>query len=157
MKQLILALILSLSFSNSFSQSDGKIIAVMNGETLKIEFNNGDIDSIRLWGIDSPELEQQYGKAALANLESHLHRKVKVEYKNRDKNNFMLAMLSYHKKNGEEVILNAQLVEQGYAWKNKYTDDKQLEKLQKQAKKNKAGLWRNANPTPPWEWRKANN
>lgn len=146
--------ILLFSSITSFAQYKGKITKVYDGETFWVKMENGDIDSVKLWGIDSPELKQQYGKAALKNLESHIHREISMEYKTRDKNNFMLAIVSYKTKNNEEIILNHMLIEQGYAWKNKFTDDKKLEKLQKQAEKNNAGLWRNADPTPPWEWRK---
>jgi micrococcal nuclease len=138
----------------SFSQYKGKITKVYDGETFWVKMENGDIDSVKLWGVDCPELEQQYGVAAQKNLESHINREISMEYKTRDKNNFMLAIVSYKTKNNEEIILNQMLIEQGYAWKNKFTDDKKLEKLQKQAEKNNAGLWRNSDPTPPWEWRK---
>lgn len=140
----------------AFSQYKGKILKVKDGETFWIKMENGDTDSVKLWGIDSPELEQQYGKAALKNLESHIHREVLLEYISRDRDNYMLAIVTYKLKSGEEINLNHSLVENGYAWKNKFTDDKKLEKLQKQAEKNNAGLWKNANPTPPWEWRKQN-
>lgn len=148
---LVTLLLFSLS---AFSQYKGKITKVFDGETFWVQMENGDIDSVKLWGIDSPELNQQYGKAALKNLETHIHREISMEYKTRDKDNFMLAIVSYKLKSGEEVNLNHLLIEQGYAWKNKFTDDKKLEKLQKQAEKNKVGLWRNDNPTPPWVWRK---
>jgi len=137
-------------------QYKGKIKKVYDGETFWIELDNGNIDSVRLWGIDCPELGQQYGKAAQKYLESHIHREVNLEYKSRDKNKFMMAIVTYSLKNGDEVNLNNLLIEKGYAWKNKYSDDKKLEKLQEQARKKKLGLWRNSNPVPPWEWRKAN-
>lgn len=149
----IAALLLSII---SYSQYKGKIISVIDGESFFIKMENGDTDSVRLWGIDSPEIKQQYGKAAQRNLETHIHREVSLEYKTRDKNNFMMAIVTYKQKNGDEINLNYFLVEQGYAWKNKFTKDKKLEKLQNQAKRNQVGLWRNDNPTPPWEWRKNN-
>lgn len=156
MKRSILLFVILLSPALSYSQYKGEITKIIDGESFYITMENGDTDSVRLWGIDSPELKQQYGKAALKNLESHIHREISLEYKTRDKNNFMMAIVTYKRKSGEEINLNHSLVEQGYAWKNKFTSDKKLEKLQKQAEKNRVGLWRNDDPTPPWEWRKNN-
>lgn len=156
MKNILAVLVFGVTLLPIQAQSRGKIIKVYDGETFWIQFDNGEVDSVRLWGIDAPELKQKFGVAARENLESHIHRVVDLTYKNRDKNSYMLAIVTYRTKKGDEVNLNRALVEEGYAWKNKYTDDKKLDKLQKQAEKNKAGLWRNQSPIPPWEWRKNN-
>ena len=156
MKRLQLSFTLLFIYSLSFGQYSGKIIKVYDGETFWVQLENGDIDSVKLWGIDAPELKQQYGVACKEHLVKQIHREVQLEYKSRDRNNYMQAIVTYTLKSGEEVNLNKALVEQGYAWKNKYTNDNNLEKLQKKAEKNSAGLWRKSNPTPPWEWRKAN-
>lgn len=156
MKQFISLIILSLSILTAQGQYEGKIAKVYDGETFIIHLKNGKTDSVKLWGVDSPELGQQFGVAAQKNLEKYIHQEVKLEYKTRDKNNYMLAIVKYTNKNNEIVNLNKVLVENGYAWKNKFTDDKKLEKLQKQAQKNRKGLWTNSDPTPPWVWRKAN-
>lgn len=50
------------------------------------------------------------------------------------------------------------MVEAGYAWRYKYYcgDNKTLEKYQVNAKKQKLGLWADANPVNPYEWRRRN-
>ena len=134
----------------SFAQYSGKIIKVYDGETIWVKLENGDIDSVKLWGIDAPELDQKYGIASKEHLIKQIHREVKLEYKSRDRQKYMQAIVNYTLKSGEEVNLNNSLVEHGYAWKNKYSNDKHLEKLQKKAEKNNAGLWKESTPTPPW-------
>lgn len=155
MRKLQLFLLLLFIGSITFGQYSGKIIKVYDGETLWVELENGDIDSVKLWGIDAPELNQKFGFASKEHLATQIHRKVQLKYKNRDRQNYMQAIVSYTTKNGEEVNLNNTMVEEGYAWKNKYTDEKELEKLQRKAEKNKVGLWKTANPIAPWDWRES--
>lgn len=41
-------------------------------------------------------------------------------------------------------------------WYYRYSDDESLGELETQAKANKIGLWQDANPIAPWEYRKSN-
>jgi endonuclease YncB( thermonuclease family) len=156
MKKVSTILILILCSIGLFAQYTGKITKIYDGNTFWVDLSDGKTDSVKFYGIDCPELDQQYGVAAKGHLESQLHRKVEMKYKGRDRNNYMLAIVTYTAKKGDKVNLNEELLLKGYAWKNKFTDDKKYEKLEKQARKNKAGLWRNSDPTPPWEYRKRN-
>ena len=48
------------------------------------------------------------------------------------------------------------MIKQGMAWHfKKYSTDPLYASLEIAARKNKTGLWQDANPTPPWEWRKS--
>lgn len=153
MRKIFVLLLITISLT-SFSQYKGKITKVYDGNTFWVKMENGDIDSVKFWGVDCPELKQQYGVAAREHLENQIHRLIDIEYKGRDKNNYILGIITYKNKKGDEINLNEELIAKGYAWKNKYTDDKNYEKLEKKARKSKVGLWRNSNPTPPWEYRK---
>jgi endonuclease YncB( thermonuclease family) len=49
----------------------------------------------------------------------------------------------------------------GYAWwyrvyaKEQSAEDRdRYERAEREAKERKVGLWREPNPTPPWEWRR---
>ncbi len=156
MKPLTLLLAVFLISLTAHGQYTGKITSVYDGETLWVQMQNGDIDSIKLWGIDAPELDQEYGVAAKEHLAKQIHREVAIKYKNRDRENYMIAILSYKDGSGEDIIINNALVEEGYAWKSKHCDDKDLEKLQKKAQKDKKGLWKNSDPKAPWDWREQN-
>ncbi len=52
--------------------------------------------------------------------------------------------------------LGQELVRAGLAWwSEKYApNEMELKRLQAEARKNKIGLWSQANPTPPWTFRK---
>ena len=52
--------------------------------------------------------------------------------------------------------LNQELVRSGMAWwYRKYAKrDTNLESLERHAREARAGLWVDADPTPPWNWRK---
>jgi endonuclease YncB( thermonuclease family) len=54
------------------------------------------------------------------------------------------------------VNLNQELVNQGWCWRyRKYApSDAELEKLEKDARDAKKGLWTDPQPVPLWEWRK---
>ena len=94
MNRLPLIIVLLFTFSLSFGQYSGKIIKVYDGETFWVKLENGDIDSVKMWGIDAPELEQQYGKASKEHLTKQMHREVQLKYKSRDRNNYMQAIVT---------------------------------------------------------------
>ncbi len=51
--------------------------------------------------------------------------------------------------------LNHELVRAGFAWwYQRYApDDETLPQLEREARGAKRGLWAEAEPVPPWEWR----
>ena len=55
--------------------------------------------------------------------------------------------------NGKDI--NAQMVENGYAWAYRKFSKKYTAHESK-AKSQKLGLWRDKEPIPPWEWRREN-
>ena len=67
MKRLQLSFTLLFIYSLSFGQYSGKIIKVYDGETFWVQLENGDIDSVKLWGIDAPELKHLPNGTAVAN------------------------------------------------------------------------------------------
>lgn len=53
-----------------------------------------------------------------------------------------------------DVDANAKMVEDGWAWHyKKYNDEIRLAKLEFSAHKARRGLWADANPLAPWEYR----
>jgi micrococcal nuclease len=53
--------------------------------------------------------------------------------------------------------LNRELVKAGLAWSYRQyaRHDRELERLEAEARKAKRGLWADSNPIPPWEWRRS--
>ena len=46
------------------------------------------------------------------------------------------------------------MLAEGCAWHDKrYSDDDELDTAEQQARARRLGLWAEAQPVPPWEWR----
>jgi len=61
-----------------------------------------------------------------------------------------------HDHGGDDA--SAEQVRAGMAWaftKSKYLTDPSIEALGDQAHEARLGLWRDAEPSAPWEWRRA--
>lgn len=128
------------------------MLKVSDGDTVQV-MHNGKAEKIRLAGIDAPEKDQPFGKAAKRYvLDLAAHKTVTVDVHTVDR---------YGRTVGEILFLSGEslnriLVSEGYAWHYKqYSDDPVLAGLEVEARSYKRGLWQDKNPIPPWEWRKA--
>jgi endonuclease YncB( thermonuclease family) len=127
-----------------------KVIGVSDGDTIKVLHNKKQL-TIRLEGIDAPELRQSFGtrsKQALSQMAFGATATVRKTGEDR-----FGRTLGFVEANGVDV--NSKMIEDGWAWHYKqYNDDQKLAELENQARKSKSGLW--ADPTPPlspWEFR----
>ena len=126
----------------------GKVVSIHDGDTITVLQGKQQI-KVRLFGIDAPEPKQPYGKKSkqfLVNLVAG--QMVEVEESGEDRYKRTIGTIYL---NGTDI--NAQMVENGYAWvyrkfSKKYTPQ------ESKAKKQGLGLWRDKEPIPPWEWRK---
>ncbi len=128
----------------------GKVTAVTDGDSIKVLHDKTEI-TIRLEGIDCPELGQAHGRQA-KNRTSKLcfGKVVTIEPKGKDRYGRTLAEVVLP----NSMSLNQELVRTGYAWWfRKYSDDKTLKQLEAEAKAKKLGLWSDAKPVAPWDWR----
>lgn len=110
--------------------------------------------SVRFRGIDAPEKRQPFGLEAKANLENLIEQKtVKIAVKDIDRYGRIAGYVYLNNKN-----INLEQVKAGYAWAySEYLDRpyaSEFYKAERQARKDKKGLWQQANPQAPWEWRK---
>lgn len=129
---------------------DASVIAVMDGDTVYAQ-SGGFKAKIRLLNIDAPEKDQAYGKQSTESLRSLIGGKVvKVESRAVDKFGRTLALVSV---NGMDV--NQEQVKRGMAWAySRSREGKIYVGLQSEAQLAKRGLWREANPQQPAQWRK---
>ena len=118
----------------------GKVIGISDGDT-------------RLYGIDTPEKGQAFGKKAKQFTSSMVYGKtVDIEAKDIDRYGRTVGMVYV---NGES--LNEALVNNGYAWvyrkycKEVFCND--WISLESAARYGKIGLWSAPNPIPPWDFR----
>ena len=136
----------------AFADFVGKVVAVKDGDTLEV-LTDGVAVRVRLSGIDCPEKGQAFGqRAKQAASDLAFGKTVEVHDKGRDR---------YGRTVGEVMLqdgrsLNRELVRAGLAWwyRQYAKKDAELERLEREAREAKAGLWADADPVPPWNWRK---
>jgi len=131
-----------------------KVIGVKDGDTIVL-LMNGKEQTIRFAHIDCPEKKQPFGTKAKQFVSNACFGKyvtLEINPKNKyDRNKRLIAEVIL--KNGKN--LNKELVKNGLAWHfKKYSDSKVYDQLEKNARKNKFGIWSEPNPIAPWNWRK---
>mgnify|MGYP003376898096 CR=1 FL=1 len=134
----------------------GKVINVADGDTITILDDTNTPHKIRLTGIDAPEKRQAFGNVSKQSLvEQVAGQSVAVEWVKTDR---------YGRKVGKVLLagLDCNLVQikRGLAWHYKQyqreqspTDQQSYAAAEIEARQVQAGLWRDAAPVPPWEFR----
>jgi micrococcal nuclease len=146
---------------------EGTVTQVTDGDTLKVETAEGTKLTVRLYGIDAPEVErinrrtgliskqgQSYGKSSYEVLEAKvLRRKVKVDILDIDRYKRMVGIIYL---DGRDI--NLEMVRGGWAWAYREYLDRPYASVyieaEKEARDKGSGLWKERNPQPPWEFRK---
>ena len=135
----------------------GKVIHVQDGDSITVLDDTRTQHKIRLTGIDAPERRQAFGNVAKESLaEQVAGQSVAVEWDKVDR---------YGRKVGKVLLggLDSNLVQvkRGLAWHyKKYereqspADRQSYAAAEVEARAAKLGLWRDAEPTPPWEFRR---
>ncbi len=130
----------------------GTVIGIADGDTIKVLHENK-VESIRLKGIDCPEKRQPFGMRA-KQFASNLcfGKEVTISAGKRDKYKRLVADVILP----DGRILNQELVRSGFAWwyKQFSPHDEILNQLESKARQGRLGLWGEANPEPPWLFRK---
>lgn len=132
---------------NSFT---AEVIHVIDGDTVDVLVVNQPI-RIRLAGIDAPEKGQAFGTKARKVLSDMVkNKRVTVVEVDKDQYQRMVAIIKL-----DDLNINQEMVRQGMAWVyTNYNQDYNLSLLEAKARANKTGLWSQANPVPPWLYRK---
>jgi len=145
----------ALQIQNNFTHTTftAKVIRIMDGDTMEVLYKNTPI-KIRLAHIDCPEKrgKQPFGnnaKQALSDL--CFGQIVTVQGEKFDRYKRLIAIIV----NSKKQIINQEMVRKGMAWHfKKYSADQVYAQLEINARRNKTGLWKDAHPVAPWEWRK---
>jgi len=130
--------------------ASGEVVGVYDGDVFTV-LHDGVGKRIRLKGIDAPEKDQAFGWRA-RNLTTELvfGKTVKVIPHEVDKYGRTVAEVILP----DGRVLNELLVQAGMAWWNrKDSDSHLLRDLEAEARKEQRGLWADAHPVPPWDWR----
>lgn len=134
---------------------EGRVVGVSDGDTITVLVNNKEV-KVRLEGIDAPETGQAFGtKAKTALSDVVFDKDVAVVVSTTDRYDRSVGRV-YVKVRGKVRDVNLAMVAAGMAWHyTDFSDDEELAKAEANARKKKRGLWRDKDPVPPWEWRKA--
>ena len=146
----ILILLCTFTFINA-QIITGKVIGVMDGDTIKILTTNKDQYKIRLSDIDAPEKRQAYGKKSKWFLSDLIYRQtVTVQYSKRDRYDRIIGRVYL-----DNMDINKEMVRAGYAWVyRRYSKDTSLILLEDHARAQQLGLWKGNNPIYPSDFRR---
>lgn len=130
---------------------EGKVTAVLDGNTVEISCSDSDVRKVLLAGIDSPELDQEFGEDAKRFLAKIILKKnVVVQFKGKDRFGNHLAVVKIKGKIDPRI----ELLKNGFAWTSEKDPVKALEQYRVEAQRNRRGLWKQENPVPPWTYRR---
>jgi endonuclease YncB( thermonuclease family) len=136
---------------------EGRVVGVSDGDTITVLDDAKTQHKIRFAGIDAPEKGQAFGERSKQSLSALVFQK-RVEARCHKKDRY-----------GREVCavfvslrdVGLEQIRQGMAWHYKEyqheqtTQDRLVYRDEEEnAKARRVGLWKDAKPVPPWEWRK---
>lgn len=135
---------------------EGKVINVHDGDTVTVIDRSNKKFNIRLQGIDAPELKQEFGSLSQQNLSRLvLGKQVTIYWSKVDKYRRTVGTIML---DGQDM--NIEQVKAGLAWHfKKYAEEQEprdrvtYAAAEQQARAAKLGLWQDANPTAPGDWR----
>lgn len=129
-----------------------RVLRVADGDTIVVRGEDGKNMRVRLWGIDDPERDQPFGDAARDRLRTLVEGKdVRLDVRDRDAYGRAVAVVFL----GDEDVCLRQ-IEEGFAWHyRRYAPHaRAYAEAEKRARAERRGLWADADPVPPWEWRR---
>lgn len=146
-----LAALLAIGAAAQAAELTGKVVAIADGDTVTVLDAQNHTHKIRLSQIDAPERGQAFGNQSKQHLVQLVAgRTVKIAITDTDR---------YGRAIGEifdgEININLRQVHAGMAWAyTRYLTDPAYRAAEQRARAQGAGLWRDPNPLPPWEFRK---
>lgn len=130
----------------------GRVVGVMDGDTLAVLDAGNQEHRVRLAEIDAPEKRQPYGQRSKQSLSGLCFgRDAVIEDRGRDRYGRIIGRV-----NCGGVDTSAEQVRRGMAWVyDRYVTDRTLYAIQEEARAARLGLWSDPAPVPPWEYRAA--
>jgi micrococcal nuclease len=153
MKKLTFLFYLLILFRNGIAEDfRGKVVNVIDGNTLEVLTADNQTQKILLAGIDCPEPGQDYAEKAKKHLERlTLEKEVSVTIKGKDRWGNYLAIIIVTR---NEVDPRRSLLEEGLAWTAEKNPLSELEVIRLKAVEKARGIWKEQNPKAPWIYRR---
>jgi endonuclease YncB( thermonuclease family) len=153
--------LLATADSHAARTIEGVVRAVYDGDTILLVTRETNRLKTRLYGIDAPETAkpdkpgQPFGEAAKRALLTKIKgKRISAEVVDVDQYQRAVAVICYA---GRDI--NREMTAEGLAWayrrhlQGPYASE--YIGAENRARARRTGLWRDANPQPPWEFRKA--
>jgi endonuclease YncB( thermonuclease family) len=156
MRKALVCLLLTLACTAHADTFSGKVIHVADGDTITVLDNAHTQHKVRLAGIDAPESKQAFGHASKQSLVAKVTGQyVVIEWDKVDR---------FGRKVGKVLLggqdVNLEQVRRGLAWHYKayqleqsIDDQKAYSEAESGAMTACIGLWRDATPVAPWDFR----
>jgi len=148
---------------NSF---EARVVGIADGDTLTVLNSDKVPQKIRLAGIDAPEKGQAFGDRSKQNLSHWVKdQTVRIEWTKVDQYGRLVSKVLVAPPGPCPATpcpatfdVNLEQISAGLAWHYKYYEKEQSDQdrrtyalAEQRAREQKLGLWRDANPLPPWE------
>lgn len=135
----------------------GKVVAVVDGDTVKVLGSSNRLMTVRLQGIDAPEKRQAFGMAAKQHLSDMVFGKsVTCSYTKRDRYGRVIGKIGV---DGRDV--NLQMVSDCFAWHYKEYQKEQSPSdrtayadAESRARNGRCGIWKDGNAIKPSDFRR---
>lgn len=155
LRRLLIAVLLALP-GVPWADQGGRVVGVIDGDTVDLLTDAQVLIRVRLSGIDAPERKQASGsvaKQALSNLA--FNRAALVTGEKKDRYGRLLGKIAV-----AGVDVNLRMVQLGYAWHFKTYEREQLPddrlryaQAELMARGQRVGLWADREQLAPWEFR----
>ena len=135
----------------------GRVVGVADGDTVTLLDAQKKQHRIRLVGIDAPESKQAFGQKSKDLLAQWIRgQEVRIEHTKTDRYNRILGKIWV-----QDRDINLAMIESGMAWYYKQfsrdlspSDRELYEKAEARARQQRVGLWADAHPQAPWDFRR---
>jgi endonuclease YncB( thermonuclease family) len=109
---IFIAILLSITIGTKVMAFEGTAVKTLDASTLIVEKDDGTLVHVKLYGIDTPSTNQQYGFSSKDFIDkSSFHKPLLVDDVVINKYNRIEGIVSV-----DGIVLNQELVERGYAW-----------------------------------------
>lgn len=130
----------------------GKVVKIYDGDTYELLTESQESLKVRMEGIDAPERDMPYYRVSRQYLSDLIFKKV-VKFHKTSVDIHGRSLGFTYLEDGTDV--NLKMLEAGMVWHFKrYNSYKSYAGAEDKAKALSLGLWQEANPTPPWQFRK---
>lgn len=135
----------------------GRVVGVLDGDTVDVLDADHSKHRIRLAGIDAPEKRQPFGARAKQQLSDLVYdQQVQVEWRKLDRYGRVIGKIEF-----KSADVNLEMIRRGLAWwyrqyaREQSPEDRSIyAEAEEGARKKRQGLWSDLEPVPPWEFRR---